>query len=218
MPAARPPADPQPARTLSKADLAPTPMAQFARWWAAWLAASADRPPEAPEPEAVALATAGADGAPSARMVLLKGHDANGFVFYTNRHSRKAADLAANPRGALLFQWPILHRQVRAEGTVAAVDDETSDAYFATRARASQLGAWASPQSEVLSSRAALEARLAAVEARFDGQPVPRPPHWGGYRLTPDVVEFWQGRFHRLHDRLRYRRDGRGWRVDRLAP
>jgi len=222
MPAARPPvpppADPRPARTLSKADLAPTPMAQFERWWTAWLAASADRPPDAPETEAVALATAGADGAPSARMVLLKGHDADGFVFYTNRQSRKAVELAANPRAALLFHWPVLQRQVRAEGPVAALDDAASDAYFASRARASQLGAWASPQSEVLSSRAALEARLAAVEARFDDQAVPRPPHWGGYRLSPDAVEFWQGRFHRLHDRLRYRRDGDGWHVDRLAP
>ena len=212
------PAPAPPERTLDAADLAPTPMAQFARWWRAWLAASAARSPDAPEPEAVALATAGAGGAPSARMVLLKGHDDDGFVFYTNQRSRKADDLAANPRAALLFHWPALQRQVRAEGSVSPLDDDASDAYFATRARSSQLGAWASPQSAVLPDRAALDARLAEVTARFEGGAVPRPPHWGGYRLTPESVEFWQGRFHRLHDRLRYRREADGWRIERLAP
>lgn len=220
-PDASPSRTPMRERSLSRSDLAPTPMAQFAAWWAEWLALSAPEPASAEAPPvdaaAVALATASPDGAPSLRMVLLKAHDDDGFVFFTNGDSRKGRELAANPQAALLFHWPALNRQVRAEGTVAPLGSAESDAYFATRSRDSQLGTWASPQSQVLSSRDALIARMAEAKARFAGGPVPRPPHWGGYRLTPHTVEFWQGRAHRLHDRLRYRRAA-GWMIERLAP
>lgn len=207
-----------PARTLSEADVAPTPMAQFGRWWAEWEAASATAGEAAPERAAVALATATADGRPSLRMVLLKGFDADGFLFFSHYTSRKGRELASNPHAALLFYWPALGRQVRAEGAVARLGDAESDTYFATRAHASRLGAWASPQSDVLASRAVLEARVASAAARFGPGDVPRPPHWGGYRLAPAVLELWQAREHRLHDRLRYRRVGGGWAVERLAP
>lgn len=207
-----------PARTLSKADAAPTPMTQFGRWWAEWVEASAGASEAAPERAAVALATATPDGRPSLRMVLLKGHDADGFLFFSHYTSRKGRELASNPNAALLFYWPALGRQVRAEGAVARLGDAESDAYFATRAHSSRLGAWASPQSDVLASRAVLEARVASAAARFGAGDVPRPPHWGGFRLTPAAVEFWQAREHRLHDRLRYRRAGGGWAVERLAP
>jgi pyridoxamine 5'-phosphate oxidase len=165
------------------------------------------------------LATSTRDGIPSARIVLLKSHDARGFVFYTNYSSQKAHDLAENPRASLLFFWPALERQVRICGTVAKVTHEESEAYFRTRPRGSQLGAWASAQSAVLGSRAELEARVRDVDEKYKGAGVPLPPHWGGYRVTPTSLEFWQGREDRLHDRLRYTRRADGtWRLERLAP
>ena len=190
---------------LSEDGVDPDPVRQFTAWHA-----EAGAPPE------VALATASPDGAPSARMVLLKGVDAEGFVFFTNHGSAKARDLAANPRAALLFHWPP-GRQVRVRGPVARVSDEESDAYWAGRPRGSQLGAWASRQSEVIGDRGELERRLAQVAARFPGE-VPRPPFWGGYRVVPEVVEFWHHRDDRLHDRLRYRRVDGGWVIERLSP
>jgi pyridoxamine 5'-phosphate oxidase len=165
------------------------------------------------------LSTASASGEPSARTVLLKGVD-HGFVFFTNHASRKAADLAANPRAALVFRWPALARQVTVRGTVGSVTDAESDAYFATRPVGSQLGAWASRQSEVLADRSILEQRVAEVAARFAGQPIPRPDFWGGYRVVPVAIEFWQGRDDRLHDRVRYRRaaEGEEWIEERIYP
>jgi pyridoxamine 5'-phosphate oxidase len=158
------------------------------------------------DPTGMTLSTVGADGRPSARVVLLKGVDGGGFVFYTNTRSRKGRELAANPQVALTVWWPHIGWQVRVEGTVASVSEAEADAYFATRARGSQLGAWASEQSQTLESRAELEARLAEVTRRYEGQPVPRPPHWSGYRVTPLVVELWKSRDDRLHDRQLYSR------------
>jgi pyridoxamine 5'-phosphate oxidase len=170
-------------------------------------------------PETAVLATATAAGAPSARAVLVKAAGEDGFVFFTNYESRKGGELAENPRAALVFLWQPLGRQVRIEGAVARASEEESAAYFATRPPGSRIGAWASPQSFVLGSREELETRVADAEERFGDGDVPLPPHWGGFRLTPDAVEFWQHRDNRLHDRLRYRRgpDG-GWVVERLAP
>lgn len=150
---------------------------------------------------AMTIATVDASGQPAARMVLLKGHGPEGFIFYTNQESRKATDIAANPKAAILFHWKSLRRQIRIEGNLSAVSDETADAYFATRSRDSQLGAWASDQSRPLDSRATFEARFEEVKARFEGQNVTRPPHWSGYCLTPERFEFWQDREHRLHER-----------------
>jgi pyridoxamine 5'-phosphate oxidase len=169
-------------------------------------------------PDAVALATSTADGVPSVRMVLLKGVDARGFVFYTNYGSQKAHELEANPRAALCFHWPVLQRQVRVAGTVTRVAPEESAAYFATRARGSQIGAWASRQSERLASREDLERRAREAEERFAGADVPLPPFWGGYRLEPSRIEFWQGRADRLHDRLVFLREGERWTTERLHP
>jgi len=169
-------------------------------------------------PEAMTLATATRDGAPSARMVLLKGVDAGGFVFYTNYGSRKARELDENPRASLCFHWAVLQRQVRVTGSVDRLTSEESAEYFATRGRASRIGAWASRQSERLASRGDLKERLREVEARFEGDDVPLPPFWGGYRVVPDAIEFWQGRADRLHDRLRFVREGGRWLPERLFP
>ena len=199
-------------RGLRKADLLADPLEQFTRWF--------DEACRAPllEPNAMTLATVDAAGQPAARTVLLKGIDRRGLAFYTNLASRKAGELAVNAQAALLFWWPPHARQVRFEGTIEPVADAEADAYFATRPRGSQIGAWASAQSSVIADRAALEAAEQDIVARFAGGPVPRPPFWGGYRLLPERVEFWQGRSNRLHDRLRYTRQGEGWQVERLAP
>ena len=169
-------------------------------------------------PEAMTVATATPEGAPSARMMLLKGVEAGGFVFFTNYESRKAAELAANPRAALVFHWAVLERQVRVEGNVERLSSGESEAYFRTRPRGSRIGAWASKQSRPLPDRAELEARVREHDARFAGGEVPLPPFWGGLRLMPERIEFWQGRLDRLHDRLRFERQAGGWRAVRLYP
>jgi pyridoxamine 5'-phosphate oxidase len=198
---------------LGEADLAPDPFEQFSRWFT-----EAEQSGVA-EPNAMILATASAQGRPSARTVLLKGVDARGFVFYTNYESRKGTELAANPRATLLFPWHPLERLVIVEGAVSPVSREDSEAYFVTRPRGSQIAAWASPQSRPLGGRAELEEAMQSAEARFSGAAVPVPPFWGGFRVMPDAVEFWQGRPNRLHDRLCYRRESAGtWIVHRLAP
>lgn len=200
---------------LDDADVADTWYPQLRLWFDT---AAAD--PTVLEPNAVQLATADASGRPAVRTVLAKGLDERGLVFYTNYDSAKGRELAANPRASAVFVWLAHQRQVRLSGPVARVGRDETEAYFASRPRESQIGAWASPQSEVVESRAALDAMAAAVAARFgDDDPIPAPPHWGGFRLAPEEVEFWQGRTGRLHDRIRYRRraDG-GWVRERLAP
>jgi len=197
---------------LDATDLADDPIEQFRLWFDAALVAG-----EA-EPEAMALATASAAGRPSVRLVLMRGFDHRGWTFYTNSRSRKGAELAENAWAAAAFRWNLTGRQVRISGPVQKVEPAESDAYFATRARESQIGAWASHQSEVLADRAELMQRYGEVERRFAGAQVERPPWWGGYRVEPEEVEFWQQGSFRLHDRLRYRRDGSGWRLERLNP
>jgi len=196
--------------TESAAD--PDPLHFFHRWFDEALAAGVT------EPNAMTLATVDDDGQPAARIVLLKGLDERGFVFYTNYESRKGREMAAQPRAALVFWWEALERQVRIEGTVEKVTPEESDAYFASRPRGSRLGAWVSDQSQPIADRSVLEEKLDEVEQRYDDEPVPRPPHWGGYRVVPTLIEFWQGRPNRLHDRLEYTRAGEGWARQRLAP
>lgn len=189
----------------------PDPFVQFGRWFEAAAAG------EIYEANGMALATVAADGRPSLRTVLLKGFDPSGFVFYTNLESRKSRELKANPAAALLFWWDRLHRQVRIEGSAAPVPVEEADAYFASRPHGSRIGAVASPQSRVVPGRDVLENSVEELAARFPEE-VPRPAHWGGWRITPETFEFWQGRRSRLHDRLRYTRVAEGWRIERLAP
>ena len=198
---------------LERIDLADDPIVQFQRWYDDAATAGLE------EPNAMTLATVDEHGQPDARVVLLRGVDDRGFVWFTNRNSRKGRELSANPRAALVFLWVPLHRQIRVTGSVAPIDDAESDAYFATRSRESQIGAWASVQSEELDDRATLDHAVAEIEERYRGIEVARPPHWGGYRLAHETFEVWQGRANRLHDRFRYtRRDGDAWRIARLSP
>jgi pyridoxamine 5'-phosphate oxidase len=197
---------------LHEADMDPDPINQFRAWFENAIDADLH------EPNAMILATARKEGRPSARTVLLKGYDERGFVFYTNYEGRKAGELEANPACALLFYWGELERQVRIEGRATRLSKEESDAYFASRPRGSRLGAWASEQSRPVEDRSVLEERIEALEAEYEGREVPRPPFWGGYRIEPDSIEFWQGRENRLHDRLVYRRAGERWNMERLQP
>jgi pyridoxamine 5'-phosphate oxidase len=200
--------------TLTETDVDTNPVIQFERWLGEAVKA------ELPEPTAMTLATVGEDGHPAARIVLLKGVGAEGFLFFTNYDSRKGRELAAHPHAALLFHWVELERQVRVEGEVSRALAADSDAYFASRPRLSRIGAWASPQSDPIPDRGWLEREFSAAQERFAANPdtIPRPPHWGGYRLLPTTVEFWQGRDSRLHDRIRYRREDAHWCIERLAP
>ena len=197
--------------SLDENDVAASPFSQFDKWFGEATKA------ELPEPNAMTLATCDTSGRPSARVVLIKEYDDRGMVFFTNYQSRKGQDLAANNRAALLFFWPELERQIRIEGRVETVSAADSDAYYKSRPVLSRIGAWASPQSEVLPSRTALEARFAAFSAAHGENP-PRPAHWGGYRVVPSFFEFWQGRRSRLHDRICYRLSGGTWKLERLAP
>jgi len=198
---------------LDEAHVSPDPVVEFDRWF------SQAREAKVLEPNAMTLATATRDGAPSARIVLLKGYDERGFVFFTDYRSRKGIELEQNPQASLVFFWPELERQVRITGTVERTSAQESEEYFRTRPRGSRLGAWVSHQSRVIPSRAQLESGLRQVKERFPTDEVPLPPYWGGYRLRPQEVEFWQGREDRLHDRIRYlRKKGGGWQLERLSP
>ena len=199
-------------RGIDVGDMADDPLAQFRAWYGDAVSAGVY------EPNAMVLATVSPDGQPSARYVLLRGLDEHGFRFFTHLGSPKGLDLRVNPRAALTIGWLPLHRQIRISGTARLLSDEESDAYFASRPRGSQIGAWASPQSSVLADRAALEAQVAEIAERFAGSTVPRPPDWGGWVVEPEAIEFWQGRSSRLHDRLRYRRAAGSWIIERLAP
>lgn len=199
--------------SLSESDVQPDPIAQFNKWFQEALDSSL------PEPNAMTLATADKQGRPSARTVLLKSYDHAGFVFYTNYESKKGAELAENPYAALLFTWLELERQIRIEGTVTRVTEAESTSYFQSRPKGSQIGAWASPQSRVIPGRAVLEENVAALLAQYaDAEVLPKPAHWGGYLVQPELIEFWQGRESRLHDRIRYRLENGAWMIERLAP
>jgi pyridoxamine 5'-phosphate oxidase len=198
---------------LLESDLEKSPFRQFGRWFEE----AKQRQPQLPE--SMTVSTCGADGVVSSRMSLLKGFDEHGFVFYTNYNSRKGKQLSENPRVSLCFYWPVLDRQVRVEGVAVKTTAEESDAYFASRPRGSQLGAWASSQSSVIAGRGDLDQRFAELEACYKERQIPRPPHWGGYRVIPVEIEFWQGRADRLHDRFVYRlREPKDWIIERLSP
>jgi pyridoxamine 5'-phosphate oxidase len=197
---------------LDEASVSPDPVAEFARWFDEAVKA------EVLEPNAMTLATASEDGAPSARVVLLKGFDERGFVFFTDYRSQKGLELNSNPRAALVLYWPELERQVRIAGRVTTVAREESEAYFRTRPRSSRISAWVSHQSQVIGSRKELDDRVPEIEKKFGPGEVSLPSYWGGFRVTPETMEFWQGRESRLHDRIRYMRDGLGWRIERLSP
>ncbi len=198
--------------TLNETDIDPNPFEQFRRWFDQAVNA------ELPEPNAMTIATASKDGIPAARIVLLKAVDDRGFTFFTNYNSNKGKELEANPQAALVFLWTELERQVRIVGTVEKISAEESDGYFYSRPHGSRLGAWASDQSEVIPNRDVLEQKLAALKAEYENREVPRPPHWGGFRVVPREIEFWQGRSSRLHDRLRYQRKNEEWVIDRMSP
>ena len=199
-------------QTLNEADVASDPFVQFSSWWNQAITSNID------EVNAMTIATINADGNPSARVVLLKGFDINGFVFFTNYDSHKGRDLAARPVAALVFFWKELERQVRIEGLVEKIDAAASDAYYASRPIGSRIGAWASPQSQVINSRKEIEDKAMELEQQFADKPVTRPDNWGGYVVKPTLVEFWQGRSNRLHDRLQYRLEKDAWIIERLAP
>jgi pyridoxamine 5'-phosphate oxidase len=199
--------------TLSEHDVDRDPFQQFGKWWTEALESGID------EANAMTLATATPDGVPTARIVLLKGYDKNGFVFFTNYESRKGRELLENPHACLLFFWSALERQVRIEGLCEKISEQESDAYFHSRPEGSRIGAWVSPQSQVIDGRNVLDERLKEISDRYAGGAVPRPPHWGGYVVVPRLVEFWQGRPSRLHDRIRYTLSHAGeWKIERLAP
>lgn len=197
---------------LDEASVNSDPLVEFARWFDEAVKAQVQ------EPNAMTLATATPDGAPSGRIVLLKGFDPRGFVFFTDYRSRKGSELEDNPRAALVFYWPELERQVRITGNTSRTGREESEAYYRSRPRGSRISAWVSHQSQVIASRRVLEDRLPQLDTQYPGDDVPLPPYWGGFRLRPEVLEFWQGRTSRLHDRIRYVRDGERWRIERLSP
>lgn len=198
--------------SLNESDIAVNPFVQFEQWWNEAIASQID------EVNAMTLATATKDGIPSARIVLLKGYDSDGFVFFTNYNSHKGQELLENPHAALVFFWKELERQIRIEGLVEKVSEAESDAYFNSRPEGSRIGAWASPQSSVINDRSIIESNVDALTKQYSGQSIPRPAHWGGYRVKPQVIEFWQGRSSRLHDRFKFTASGETWIRERLAP